>query len=37
MQGLFVDDEAGAAACSGLGELALRTLPAHTAVEALRY
>lgn len=35
--GLFCDDEAGAATCTGLGETVLRTLASHTAVELLRH
>jgi len=34
--GLFVDDEAGAATCSGVGEEVLRICGAHTVVEYLR-
>jgi isoaspartyl peptidase/L-asparaginase-like protein (Ntn-hydrolase superfamily) len=34
--GLFVDNEIGAATCTGLGETVLRTLASHTAVEMMR-
>jgi isoaspartyl peptidase/L-asparaginase-like protein (Ntn-hydrolase superfamily) len=34
--GLFVDNEAGAAACTGLGELSLRTLGSFLVVEEMR-
>ncbi len=34
--GLFVDNEIGAATCTGLGETVLRTLASHVAVEMMR-
>lgn len=34
--GLFLDNEVGAATCTGLGETVLRTLASHTAVEEMR-
>lgn len=34
--GLFVDDEVGAATCTGLGEMALRNLTAFLTVELMR-
>lgn len=34
--GLFVDNEIGAATCTGVGELVLRTLASHLAVEKMR-
>jgi N4-(beta-N-acetylglucosaminyl)-L-asparaginase len=34
--GLFVDNEVGAATCTGLGETVLRTLASHVAVEVMR-
>ena len=34
--GLFVDNEVGAATCTGLGETVLRTLASHLAVEKMR-
>ncbi len=34
--GLYVDDEVGAATCTGLGETVLRTLASHLAVERMR-
>ncbi len=34
--GLFVDNEVGAATCTGLGETVLRTLASHVAVECMR-
>lgn len=34
--GLFVDNDYGAATCTGLGEAVLRTLASHTAVEIMR-
>lgn len=34
--GLFLDNEVGAATCTGLGEAVLRTLSSHTAVEMMR-
>jgi N4-(beta-N-acetylglucosaminyl)-L-asparaginase len=34
--GLFVDNEIGAATCTGLGETVLRTLASHLAVEKMR-
>ncbi len=35
--GLFVDNEIGAATCTGLGETVLRTLASHVAVEMMRH
>ena len=35
--GLFLDNEVGAATCTGLGETVLRTLASHTAVEMMRH
>ncbi|GAB4135315.1 MAG: N(4)-(beta-N-acetylglucosaminyl)-L-asparaginase [Bacteroidia bacterium] len=34
--GLFVDNEVGAATCTGLGETVLRTLASHVTVEEMR-
>lgn len=34
--GLFIDQEIGAATCTGLGETVLRTLASHVAVECMR-
>ncbi|HET6991486.1 MAG TPA: N(4)-(beta-N-acetylglucosaminyl)-L-asparaginase [Bacteroidia bacterium] len=34
--GLFVDNEVGGSACTGLGETVLRTLASHLAVEKMR-
>jgi len=34
--GLYVDDEVGAATCTGLGEAVLRTLASFLAVERMR-
>ncbi|CAN5334227.1 N(4)-(beta-N-acetylglucosaminyl)-L-asparaginase [soil metagenome] len=34
--GLFLDNEVGAASCTGLGETVLRSLASHTAVEVMR-
>jgi N4-(beta-N-acetylglucosaminyl)-L-asparaginase len=35
--GLFVDDEVGAAACSGVGEEVVRICGSHTVVECMRH
>jgi isoaspartyl peptidase/L-asparaginase-like protein (Ntn-hydrolase superfamily) len=35
--GIFVDKEVGAAVCTGLGEAVLRTVGAHSVIEAMRY
>jgi N4-(beta-N-acetylglucosaminyl)-L-asparaginase len=35
--GLFVDGSVGAAVCTGLGEVPLRTMAAFVAVEAMRF
>ena len=35
--GLFVDEDVGAAVCTGLGEAVMRTVGAHLVVEAMRF
>ncbi len=35
--GLYVESDIGGAVCTGLGEALLRTVGAHSIVEAMRY